>query len=212
MKAGEKIKKIREVLGLTQQELANLLDMDITTIQRWEGNHVGLREKSINILKEKLNINPVWLKTGEGDMFIRIEPNATLVELDALPVVAKVGAGFPQSVGDFDVLYHVPVPKYLSHKYKNCFAVEVHGDSMEPTLEQGDIVVCKPVQDITIIPGNKIVVVADETGELIIKRLKRDKDGNIILTSDNLSYEPIQPNGHHRVVGQAIELIKRIKV
>lgn len=209
---GNRIKQVRNLLGITQEEFAKQIGRSRLAIARYETGARTPDDTTIKLISEKFGISERWLKTGEGEMFIKIEPNATLIELDALPVVAKVGAGFPQSVGDFDVLYFVPIPKYLSHKYKNCFAVEVHGDSMQPTLEEGDIVVCKPVQDISMLPGSKIVVVADENGELIVKRLKKDKEGNIVLTSDNPSYEPIQPNGHHRIVGQAIELIKRIKV
>lgn len=36
MTYGEKVKKIREKLFLTQQELASMLNVNITTVNRWE--------------------------------------------------------------------------------------------------------------------------------------------------------------------------------
>lgn len=46
------VKKIREELGLTQQELANTLDSNIRTIQKWESGESEIRKSTAYMLNE----------------------------------------------------------------------------------------------------------------------------------------------------------------
>lgn len=73
------------------------------------------------------------------------------------------------------------------------FGVKVHGDSMAPTIEQGDIVVVLPTR---AIENGKIVLVCwpsgdGDAGKRMVKRYKADSRGNIVLYSDNNAHEPI---------------------
>jgi phage repressor protein C with HTH and peptisase S24 domain len=86
------------------------------------------------------------------------------------------------------------------------FIVKVYGDSMEPTLQDGDYVIAKYHYDITDIPNKKIVIVRDDNGELYIKRLLKGKNG-IVFISDNPDYEPIYPNEGYAIIGTAQEVI-----
>ena len=68
-------------------------------------------------------------------------------------------------------------------------AFRVNGVSMEPTINDGDILFVEPVASPADIPQNKIVVAkfadgADSPGQVVCKRFSR-KGGGITLTSDN---------------------------
>ena len=68
-------------------------------------------------------------------------------------------------------------------------AFRVNGVSMEPTINDGDILFVEPVASAEDIPQNKIVVAkladeADSPGPVVCKRFSRKGDG-IMLTSDN---------------------------
>ena len=70
-------------------------------------------------------------------------------------------------------------------------AFRVSGVSMEPTINDGDILFVEPVASPEDIPQNKIVVAkladaAAAPGSVVCKRFSR-KDGGIMLTSDNPS-------------------------
>jgi transcriptional regulator with XRE-family HTH domain len=65
----EKIKKIREILGISQAKLAELINTHSITISRYER---GEGEPSIDVLIKLVNnlsVNPNWLLTGEGNPF-----------------------------------------------------------------------------------------------------------------------------------------------
>lgn len=81
----------------------------------------------------------------------------------------------------------VPVPADLRHDTK---AFRVHGISMEPRILDDDIVLVEEVDDPDSVPDNKIVVVrfSDQSGipeKVVCKRLRRQPDHQLLLTSDN---------------------------
>ena len=62
---GENIKKFREKLGLSQEDLANKIGMHSNTIARWERDEVSPRGTSMWKLAEALNISAASLLTGD---------------------------------------------------------------------------------------------------------------------------------------------------
>lgn len=65
---GERIEKIIDSKGLKRVELAKLIKVDQSYItQLIKGKNVP-SDRLIDDICEKLNINPVWLRTGQGDM------------------------------------------------------------------------------------------------------------------------------------------------
>lgn len=58
MKYAEKIRKLREILIITQQELANLLEVSIVTVNRWEN------EKFEPTMKEKRKLAKLFKENG----------------------------------------------------------------------------------------------------------------------------------------------------
>ena len=80
------------------------------------------------------------------------------------------------------------------------FALRVSGDSMEPSLWDGDLVVIN-VADST--PRDGVVFVLNYEGEVLIKRLERDA-GDWWLTSDNGRYKRKRCDEHALLIGQVI--------
>ena len=80
---GARIKRLRHVLGLSQRQLAEELGMHIITISRYEREEWKPSSKFIDLLREKFKVNPLWLLTGEGNMFLGSEnllPNSLSLE------------------------------------------------------------------------------------------------------------------------------------
>jgi len=221
----ERLKYLRKTLGLSQEEFGKRIGKSLRTIQYWEAGTVQIPDTALKLISSTFNVSYNWLKTGQGEMWERKE-KALLEELEAktrelleklvrIPVVGRAGAGFPESPADMDVVGWVLVSKETFQKGGK-FSVQVHGDSMEPTLHDGDFVVFKTyVGDGSDIPNGKIVVVRNIGGELIVKRLVR-VDGVMMLTSDNPKYPPIPPERAQedelRIVGVAIKIVREIEV
>ena len=75
---GERIKKIRQSVGKTQQELADDLNLKRNTIATYEMGKSDPSDRTIADICRLYNVNEDWLRTGEGDMFIKLEPDAEL--------------------------------------------------------------------------------------------------------------------------------------
>ena len=85
--------------------------------------------------------------------------------------------------------------------------VQVAGDSMQPTLAEGDLIIVDTAQ--TAIDASGIYVV-ELQGDLLVKRVQRFMDGRLVLISDNPAYQPetIQAGAAHtlRVLGRMTRL------
>lgn len=85
--------------------------------------------------------------------------------------------------------------------------VQVAGDSMEPTLADGDVIIVDTAHN--TIDGSGIYVV-ELQGNLLVKRVQLRIDGSLVLKSDNPAYEPeqIQAGAAHtlRVLGRMTRL------
>lgn len=80
------------------------------------------------------------------------------------------------------------------------FALRVSGDSMEPNLWDGDLIV---LNSAATTPRDGLVFVCNYEGEVIIKRLERDA-GDWWLTSDNTRYKRKRCDEHALLIGQVI--------
>ena len=65
-----RIKEVRKALHLTQQEMADSLSLKRNTVASYEIGRIVPSDRSIWDICRIYNVNEVWLRTGEGDMFV----------------------------------------------------------------------------------------------------------------------------------------------
>lgn len=129
MRDSEVVKLLREKTQLNKKDFAALLGVSPSAISNVE---TGERElsKSLQLkLVEKFSLNPGWLLTGEGDMF------ALPQRLDEKLVPCLEG------IWDCPEDRLVPLPGSSGLELQ---ALRVTGDSMQPTLKEGDVAICQP--------------------------------------------------------------------
>ena len=210
----ERLKAVRKALGLSQKEFGERIGKALRTVQDWESGKRNIPDSALRLISHTFGVSYEWLKEGNGDMFVKPKPNARIIpeeEIVWVPIVARVGAGYPVDQGDVEVRGHFPIPRHVWEQLpKGTFVTEVSGDSMEPTLHEGDVVAAKPYEGSgDDIPSGKVVIVANASGELVVKRLKHI-NGVPVLTSDNPRYEPIYPNHEYRIIGIAMKAWKGV--
>lgn len=69
MNIGDRIKKVRRDLNMTQTEFANRIGSMQNTITRYETNSRNPSASVIALICKEFNVNEGWLRTGEGEMF-----------------------------------------------------------------------------------------------------------------------------------------------
>jgi len=195
--------------------MADKLGISISTIARIERGESQPDAELLQKMRDLWKVNLNWLLTGEGEMFLKpwvlgqtrlgegclgdlrntviIANKRGESEVIYLSVLdTKVSAGY--GIENFEVSYidTYGIEKRLIMPYSadRCKFIEVRGDSIYPTLHEGDwIVVAEGV-----INTNGIYVL-NRGGQLFVKRLEfRLATNTIIIKSDNPNYSPEEIN------------------
>lgn len=78
---GERLRYLRkELLGLTQLELADRMGVNRSGIANSEGGKQAVSRQTMDRLKELFNVNPVWLERGLGEPFLRSGNQSGIVD------------------------------------------------------------------------------------------------------------------------------------
>lgn len=75
-----RIDEVRKALGLTMEKFGERLGVGKTTISNIKnGSHVT--DQMAKAICREFNVDPYWLETGEGEMFIQLSEDDELVAL-----------------------------------------------------------------------------------------------------------------------------------
>lgn len=202
---GLRIKEARAALLLTQKEFCLMTGMKLPSLRDYElGNRIPGGEAIADLASAKININ--WLLTGVGEMFladIPYSPSRANTELSvkepALPfgfvlvprydVAASMGNGtviHSEQVVDHLAFREEWVRTELSANPKNLVLISAIGDSMEPTLRAGDLLLID--RSDAGVKQDAIYAFATN-GELRVKRMQLKIDGCLVVKSDNPQYD-----------------------
>ena len=193
MAFGEILKEIRLKNGDSLQRLAEKTEIVFTYIDKIEK---GTRPINKDNLEKFIKVYPLYKKQFEKAYLNEIMPESLKgstfnmeeqkVNTVILPVYGKASAGNGYINLDQEI-YYFPIKK--GDFSDRSFLVEINGNSMEPTLEDGDYALVDP--DNVDYVKNKIYVVT-YNDESFIKRMVVDSKSKIVmLKSDNPEYEDI---------------------
>ncbi|HTR98591.1 MAG TPA: S24 family peptidase [Bacteroidota bacterium] len=211
---GERLRAARERKEMDQATLAAKAGVVTRTLQRWEKGEQVPDGIAITRIARVTNVQPVWLLTGEGDMFAPAGRPENVYPLGAaprrkmrlaeLPLVSSVPAG------KVATMFH---PDYVDHyvtvddvKDPGAFALKVKGSSMAPRIEDGDIVVVSPQSE----PRSGDICVVRVNEEDTLKKVKFE--GNYIhLIPLNPEFEPVTVKKKDiNFVWKVVKLIKEL--
>ncbi|HDV5560834.1 TPA: helix-turn-helix transcriptional regulator [Vibrio cholerae] len=225
---GERIRRVRKELKLTQQEVAKSIGVSPTSMVFWERGETTPKGSNLIALCKKLRVDPQWLQTGKGQQDQNETGNAELLgnmqvwdsntplgdDEVAIPFLVDVrlsaGNGFICDVED-DKGYRLRFAKSTLRRYsvdtENAKCVSVHGNSMDPVLPDGSTV--------GIDCGNKTLVdgkifAINHNGELFIKKLYRLPGGGIRIYSFNEVEYPPREYSAEQIQEQKISIVGRV--
>lgn len=187
---GQRLRKIAKEQFGSSKKLAELLNMKPQTFQLYVAGKALPGGFIIKKLLE-LNVDVNYLLNGVNftdELRNRIMSEINIKEKKygyEYPLVNSISAGPMLEFYINEDTVRIP---FDYHKKESCFALEVKGDSMSPTIENGDYVLVD-----TSLPlfNNCIVAVRFKDGGQIIKRYTKISDNMIQLDSDNLEYKSI---------------------
>lgn len=180
MNSYEKIKTLRMQRKMSQETLAKLTGYsDRSTIAKIEKGKIDLSENKIKIFAQALGTTPAYLM-GWIEEDNNKETNALKI-----PVLGNVAAGIPISAVE-DILDYEEVPSSWQNQGE-FFALRIKGDSMEPRMENGDVVIVKQQSDAN--SGDTVIALVNGD-DATCKRLEKTDNG-IMLVSTNAKYPPM---------------------
>jgi transcriptional regulator with XRE-family HTH domain len=169
----------------------------------------GRRDVTIEVIRkavEVYNINPGFIFSGEGPLILKDEDShksfrvLTVVTDDddaerIVHVPIPAHAGYVSELDDSKFIQGLPSFSLPDYKYKvgthRCF--DVMGDSMEPTLFEGDKVVCSFIEPAlweSAIKDSYVYVVVTKDDILVRRAYNQIKSNKQLeLKSDNTYYE-----------------------
>lgn len=77
----QRLKEFRKACGITQQGLADRLGLKQNTIASYEIGKLSPSDRTISDICREFRVSEVWLRTGEGEMFLRHTEAEQLAEI-----------------------------------------------------------------------------------------------------------------------------------
>lgn len=212
MYIGKNIKYLRTLKGYSQEELSKYLGYkSYTTITKWESGISEPTLKMTNMIADFFNISvnelcykKLWL--SEKNNLAEVNQNNNISAAATINVLGRVAAGIPISAVE-DIIDTEEISDTLA-KTGTFFGLKINGNSMEPRICEGDVVIVRQQDDAD---SGDIVIALVNGDDATCKRLRKYRDG-IELISLNPSYDPMFfsnddiKNKPVKIIGKVVEL------
>lgn len=174
----------RKELNMTMKQVADKVGVSEGTISRWESGKIAdMRRDKIMAYAQALNISPAIIMGWDN-----VDSSSTSESIHTgkrIPVLGSVAAGIPIDAIE-DVLDWEDISEDMA-KTGEFFGLRIKGDSMQPRIVEGDIVIVRQQPDAD---SGDVVIVQVNGDKATCKRLAKYSSG-ISLISFNPAYEPM---------------------
>lgn len=200
MTIGDRIKLIRENLHISQVDFADRINVSKQTLYKYENGIVtNIPSDKIEVIASIGNTSPAYIMGWEETA--PIKKRAVTIN-----VLGRVTAGIPiEAIENIIDTEEIDAELAATGEF---FGLQIDGDSMEPRMENGDIVIVKKQE--TADSGDVVIAMVNGK-DATCKRLRRYRDG-IELVPFNPSYDPIFFTKEEietkpvRILGKVVEL------
>lgn len=195
-------KNIRYYMSLynvNQTEICNTLGIKMPTFSDWVNAKTYPRIDKIELMANYFGVSKADLveerslnRSGKAGVIIN--------------VYGRVAAGIPLEMVE-DIIDTEEISEELA-RTGEFFALQIHGDSMEPRMKEGDVVIVRRQDD----AESEDIVIATVNGtDATCKRLKKYIDG-VALVAANPAYDPLYFSNKEiaekpvKILGRVVEL------
>lgn len=201
-----RLKELRKKANITQVEFAKQFHISKGTIAMWETGKRQPDYESLIKLADYFNVSLDYLLGREPTL----APIAyTTPDIIRIPVLGRIPAGVPMEAIE-DVLDYEEAPADWSIGGREFFALQVKGDSMNPTYRDGDVVIFKAQPTCENGQDCAVMVNGDDA---TFKRVYRSERG-VVLQPLNPAYEPLSfspaESANIRILGVVWELRRKL--
>lgn len=202
---GKKIKDLRKKNHWNQEQLAEILNKefglktDRAMVSKWETGYQTPVLYTISCLAKVFGVSIDYLN-GDGTQLNAKKKGVSV------PVLGYVRAGIPIEAVE-EILDYEEISQEMSNQGE-FFALTIKGDSMEPKISEGDVVIVRK-QD--IVENGELAVVLVNGNDATVKKFYMSENG-VTLISTNPAYDPFTYSKQEvnelpiKVIGKVVEL------
>lgn len=179
----DKLKELRNAKNLTQVDLAKQINqkfdlkIDRSMISKWETGFQVPVTYTIKCLAQFFGVSMDYLNDNE-------ETTKKSGKGVKIPVLGVVRAGIPIEAEE-NIIDYEEISQSMAATGE-FFALQIKGDSMEPRITEGDVVI---VRKQSSVDNGEIAVVLVNGNEATVKKFYKTDNG-IKLISTNAKYDP----------------------
>lgn len=174
-------------------DLARAVGVSDNAIYKWASGRGQPSLSSLVALAKAARVSIEWLATGEGaPNHPKTKPTSVQAgEYTLMPRFSLRATGGRPGIQSGRLVDYIAVKTEWLHRRLNLDArsvllIEVAGDSMAPTTEDGDLALVDP-REVRV--GRDGVYLLKVGSELSVRRLQWRPDGKLIVQSDNPAYQ-----------------------
>lgn len=176
MEIYERIKKRRKEIGLSAEIVAEKLGVSPATIYRYEKNDIKKFPTDIlEPLAKVLRTTPSYL--------LGLDETDTNKNRFLIPVLGTVRAGIPMETVE-NIIDYEEISENMARQGE-FFALQIKGESMQPRICEGDVVIVRKQPDID---SGDVAIVLVGAKEATIKKVQKFH-GGINLIPNNPAYD-----------------------
>lgn len=180
---GDKIKFLRKKFNLTQDDLAEKINITKQSVMAYETEKRLIPLDTLDNIAKEFSIPIESFFSTDNDTFKKMEINP---DITRIPIISSVSAGRGE-FGREDILDWLDIPISLC---KNAdYATFIKGDSMEPKIFDGDLILVKKTDFL----DNGTIGVFKLNDDVFCKKFYANPiTKDITLKSLNKIYNPIE--------------------
>ncbi len=199
-----RIKALRNKKGIKQIELAAAVNVSQAALSGYE---TGKYEADLETYKRIASYFGVSL----GYLLGEDSPDDKREDYIRIPVLGRVAAGIPIDAIE-EIIDWEDISADMAAGGAEYFGLQIQGNSMEPKISDGDIVIVRKQPDVD---SGEIAVVLVNGDDATVKRVKKSAAG-ITLISNNPAYDPMFYSNEDieklpvAILGRVVELRAKI--
>ena len=198
MSIGERISELRKGQNLSQGQLADALSITRQAVSKWERDEATPNPEAVRCMASIFGVTTDYLLGADT----HVNPTGKAI----IPVLGDVAAGIPIEAIQ-DIVDYEEIDQAMASTGE-FFGLRLKGDSMEPRMKDGDVVIVRKQEDAET---GDIVVAMVNGDSATIKRIKKGPSG-ITLIPNNPVFDPLFYSYDEvaslpvRILGKVVEL------
>lgn len=201
-----RLKKALEMRGVSQSELSKRTGINKSSISTYLKGEYKAKQDKVDLIARALDVSPAWL------MGFDIQPSGESNDHEQIngvkiPVIGTVAAGIPiTAITDVEDWEEIPEAMAKTGSY---FALRIKGQSMEPRICNGDVVIVKQQSDVDT---GDVAIVLVNGDEATVKEIKKLDTGIMLIGWNTAVYSPRFYSANDiktlpvKIIGKVVEL------